>query len=316
MSCSLLASVFFWRFRFRHPSVTKAVDTRCDGPGSERVTCNRCFLFKCPSTKEEWLQIAKGFDERWQIPNCGGAIDGKHIRCAPQRSGAVYYNYKHFYSIVLMGMVNANYEFIFVDVGKNGRMSDGGVLQYTAFYQRLVEDKLSLPENHECIDNLNFVFIGDEASALHRHLLKPFSQNDLTYERRIYNYRLSRGRNVVENVFGLIAARFRVLHTAINMTPIKIQFIVLAICTLHNYLMKRNKRYIGIDTFDSENKESHEIMENAEWRQHDVELCPIQVTGTKNYTFDAKRNRNDYLEYFNGRGQVDWQAEMLTKGKA
>jgi hypothetical protein len=36
-----------------------------------------------------------------------------------------------------MASMNANCEFIFVDVGKNARISDGGVFRYTTFYQKL-----------------------------------------------------------------------------------------------------------------------------------------------------------------------------------
>lgn len=216
-----------------------------------------------------------------------------------------------------MAVVNSKYEFIFVDVGKNGRLSDGGILQYTTFYERLIGDKLNLPEKIECKENLNFVFIGDEAFALHKHLLKPFSQSSLNYERRIYNYRLARGRNVVENVFGLISSRFRVLHTAINMKPLNIQFVVLAICTLHNYLIRAKIHYTGPTTFDAEDKQTHELQENAEWRQHyDVHLSPLQAEATKSYTSDAKQNRDDYMAYFNGKGKVSWQDAMLNKGSA
>ena len=279
---------------------------------------NECFIFQFPSTKEEWKEIAKDFEEKWQIPNCGGAMDGKHIRIwAPPHTGAQYFNYKNFYSIVLMALVNANYEFIFVDAGKNGRISDGGILQYTRFYQLLIEEKLQLPERHECKENMNFVFIGDEAFAIHKHILKPLPQRNLNYENRIYNYRLSRGRNVVENVFGLIAARFRVLHTAINMKPLHIQYVVLAICTLHNYLMKRKTQYIGpTSLFDSENKQTHELLKNAEWRQNAVQLCPLQISDRTGQALDAKENRQKYIQYFNGNGKVSWQDDMLRMGKS
>lgn len=34
----------------------------------------------CPSTEDEWLEISNRFQRRWQLPNCLGAIDGKHVR--------------------------------------------------------------------------------------------------------------------------------------------------------------------------------------------------------------------------------------------
>ncbi|KAK4885232.1 hypothetical protein RN001_001503 [Aquatica leii] len=74
---------------------------------------------KFPTTTEEWKKIGKRFETRWQFPNCAGAIDGKHIRITcPAQSGALYYNYKKFYSIILMALVNADYEFIYFDIGK------------------------------------------------------------------------------------------------------------------------------------------------------------------------------------------------------
>ena len=38
-----------------------------------------------------------------------------------------------------------------------------------------------------------YVFLGDDAFALKKYMMKPFPQQGLTQERRIYNYRHSRG---------------------------------------------------------------------------------------------------------------------------
>jgi len=59
------------------------------------------------------------------IINSSGSIDGKHIRIVPPaHTGTLYRNYTNFYSVVLMALVNSNYEFIYIDVGKQGRLSD------------------------------------------------------------------------------------------------------------------------------------------------------------------------------------------------
>lgn len=149
-------------------------------------------------------------------------MDGKHIAIArPVNSSSYFYNYKGYYSIVLFGIVNANYEFIFVDVGCNGRVSDGGVIECTSFYEKLLGETLDLPKKHETTENLMFVFIGDDAFALRKDLLKPFPMKNLSHEERVYNYRLSRARRVVENAFGILATRFRVFHTTISLEPNK-----------------------------------------------------------------------------------------------
>lgn len=267
-----------------------------------------------PQTSKDWKDVANGFKDRWQMINCGGCIDGKHIRiCQPARSGALYYNYKNFYSVVLMAIVNHNYEFIYVDVGKQGRISDGGVIQATTFYKRLQNQTLNLPKPMECDENLNFIFIGDEAFALEEHVLKPFPQKSLNYERRIYNYRLSRARNVVENAFGLIANRFRILLTSINVNPNDTNYIVLAICILHNFLIKHSSSYVkptSLDTENSETQHSEEIVVSGQFIP--LENC----NNARNSSVAAKINREKYLEYFNGIGKVAWQDDMVRKGKS
>lgn len=83
-----------------------------------------------------------------------------------------------------MALVNANYEFIYVDVGKQGRMSDSGAFEWTSFYKKLTTNNLNFPDNSETTEQLNFVIIGDSAFSLQNYLLKPYPDKDLTYEKK------------------------------------------------------------------------------------------------------------------------------------
>ena len=69
-------------------------------------------------SEDKWKSIGDEFYERWNFPNCIGAIDGKHvmIQC-PFNSGSLFYNYKSYFSIVLLAVALADYRFVMVDVG-------------------------------------------------------------------------------------------------------------------------------------------------------------------------------------------------------
>ncbi|XP_033231564.1 uncharacterized protein LOC117182584 [Belonocnema kinseyi] len=134
-----------------------------------------------PDSADKWFQIIDEFDQIWQFPNCFGAIDEKQ---AQPRSGSDYYNYKHFHSIILLAMCDANYDFIMVDVGGRGRQSDGGVFKNCDFYER--------PQ----------VYVSDTAFGLRRRGMRPFAgagTGSLSKDKKLFNYRLSRARRTTEN---------------------------------------------------------------------------------------------------------------------
>ena len=98
-----------------------------------------------------------------------------------------------------MAIVDANYEVLLADVGTNGRISDGGVIKNTAFYDSLKKGELNIPlPEHLPGSNKTapYVFVGDEAFQLQDNFMKPYSFSVLNHESRIFNYRLSRGRLV------------------------------------------------------------------------------------------------------------------------
>ena len=109
---------------------------------------------KTPS-KEDWKIIAKDYFEKWNMPNCLGALDGRHCNIIkPAKSGSLHYNYKHFFSNVLLGLADANYNFIAVDVGGFGSQSDGGIFKESNFGKKFDFNDMNVPEDN-IIPNYN-----------------------------------------------------------------------------------------------------------------------------------------------------------------
>ncbi|XP_049516383.1 uncharacterized protein LOC119442523 [Dermacentor silvarum] len=169
---------------------------------------------KAPS-RAEWEEIAQGFSMRWQFPNCLGAVDGKHVAIVcPPNSGSVYINYKGTFSVVLMAVVDSNCKYTLIDVGAEGRLSDGGTFKNSEFGRALTQGDLDIPSTSllpGCGTNAPYVFVGDEAFQLRKDFLRPYPARQLDDEKRVFNYRLSRARRCAENAFGITAARWRIV---------------------------------------------------------------------------------------------------------
>ena len=96
--------------------------------------------------KQDWQNIAAGFYNRGNFPNCLGALDGKHIVIqAPARSGSLYHNYKGKFSLNLMALVDANYKFTYVDVVEYGSNADGTVFKNLEFGKAFMDGDLDIP---------------------------------------------------------------------------------------------------------------------------------------------------------------------------
>jgi len=114
------------KFGWRVPHNTQSLVVRqvCQAIIDEYVD----EVLVCPTTPDGWRAIADKFYQRWNFPHTCGALDGKHVACrCPPKSGSQYYNYKGFYSIVLLALVDADYKFIWADVGGTGSASDAQI---------------------------------------------------------------------------------------------------------------------------------------------------------------------------------------------
>lgn len=229
-----------YQFRISQPSISVFVRQVLDAIWKNvREICFPEF------TKEFWLKTAADFYEKTNFPHCIGAIDGKQVRIIrPVGSGSLYYNYKHFFSILLLAMCDANYKFIFVDVGAYGKSSDSTVFKDSTFKKKLDDGSLNIPEAQSSFQGFHepmpFVIVGDEGFGLTTKLLRPYSGKCLSVKKRVFNYRLSRARRNIECAFGIMANKWRIFHRPLDVDLPLCESIIRVCCLLHNFVRERD----------------------------------------------------------------------------
>lgn len=213
-----------------------------------------------------------------------------------------------------MALADAKYRFIYVDVGAYGRESDGGVFGKCSLAKALAENTIGVPTPKPLPTSENpvpYVIVADDAFPMKSYIMKPFSFRNQDMTQRVFNYRLSRARRIIENVFGICAARFRLLLKPIDMKPEKVTKAVLAICALHIFLMTRTaSRYVTDCDFDRDN---NGLITPGNWRselgtQH---MQPIQSTINGRVSQNAQTIREEFKNYFTSAGEVEWQYRMI-----
>ncbi|CAB3222591.1 unnamed protein product [Arctia plantaginis] len=178
-------------------------------------------------TNETWKSIADDFNTLCtrNFPNCIGALDGKHFNIqSPPNSGSLYFNYKKNILICAYGVSCANYNFTTVNVGSYGKNSDGGIFANSSLGKELQRNNLTLPEASYLPGSSTTapnVLVGDEALPLKIYLMRPYSGTNLSIVKRIFNFRLSRARRVVDNTFGQLTSKFRIYKRRIKALPKK-----------------------------------------------------------------------------------------------
>lgn len=132
-----------------------------------------------------------------------------------------------------------------------------------------------------------------------------FFRRNLDHDKRIFNYRLSRARRIVENAFGRLAAIWRVFHTHISLSPDKVDKIVLACCALQNFVIKHRTLAFTIDT--------DAYVQDGTWRAAARGgMRALRPRGGGNISDNAKVVRDKLKNYFTTSGSVEWQERMIS----
>ncbi|KAK5644198.1 hypothetical protein RI129_008043 [Pyrocoelia pectoralis] len=296
-----------WSFKMGKATVRKIILETC-----ETIWKVLSPLHLPPLAVQDYEHISEEFRSQWNMPHCVGSIDGKYINIkCPPNSGSLYYDHKGNYSIVMLAACNADYCFTFVDVGAYGSQSDGGILSASLFGQALLNKTLPLPADKTLPNSrvqFPHYFVGDSAFPLKDNIMRPYPGKLLDERRRIFNYRLSRARRIIENCFGILVTRWRILQNNVHASPHNATNIVLACVALHNYIKTQSlpqSRYCPPQYIDWEDADG--VLHHGEWR-NDLS-APLQSVrlGSNNATRTAFQLRDLLSNYFLEEGAVTFQ---------
>uniref|UniRef100_A0ABD2VV58 DDE Tnp4 domain-containing protein n=1 Tax=Trichogramma kaykai TaxID=54128 RepID=A0ABD2VV58_9HYME len=257
-------------------------------------------FLRTPST-EDFRRIAQEYEEQLHFPHCIGAIDAKHFEIKkPEHSGSLFFNYKNFFNISLMAVCDVHRRFTMVNLGDYGSANDAGNFANGDIGSSLENGEIRLPMP-EPLQNSNavcpFYLIGDGGFPLKSYLMKPYLRtNNMSIPQKIFNYRLSHARQVIECAFGELSKTWEVNMKKLEWKLSNCELIILATLCLHNYKItmdlreKRGYKYHWIDA-------PEEFVENE---QHNAIAPPINVN-----EIHLRQELSQYL--ISPAGSVPWQ---------
>ncbi|CAN7998384.1 unnamed protein product [Ixodes hexagonus] len=215
-----------------------------------------------------------------------------------------------------------------VDIDEFGSWNDSAVFRSSPIGQNMASGTLQLPEPQE-LPHTSVVLVGDEAFPLMENLMRPYPGTSLTLCEKVYNYRLSRARRVVENAFGTLAAWWRIFRQIIQAELSTVDNLVCAAVLLHNFLRTCDEEeeggharflYVPPAYVDHED-DSHNVQE-GQWRRdlargkksHST-FTSVERVGSNNHTKTVRKVRDTFAAYFCTEfEEVPWQYKAVRRG--
>jgi hypothetical protein len=169
-----------------------------------------------PSNTDQVTAKIIDMEQLWQFPCAWATVGGCHLPIVCPAGGSQarkeYHNFKDFYSIVMMAIVDAKDRFVWVSIGFPGNSHDSVILQSMQLWTDITEKNI-IPSIGKKVDDVivNPLILGDSAFPFRIWLLKPYGHDTISTKESNFNYCLSRARMVSESV-KQIALACVVLH--------------------------------------------------------------------------------------------------------
>ena len=116
-------------------------------------------VFNPPATPEAWRNLAQQFEQRWNVPYAVGALDRRSIAIKkPANTGSLYHSYKEFFSIPMLALVDAEYKFIWIELGGKGHVSDSQIFTDSELFECLEDGSIGLRHHALSLGKLSQIF--------------------------------------------------------------------------------------------------------------------------------------------------------------
>lgn len=177
----------------------------------------------------------------WNMQHVIGALDGKRIRTqCPSKAGALCYNHKSYFSLVLFFQ-----QYVMQSMAATVTVEFYVTANWVNYFNK--KECIFLLHHQFRVANLThslFIWQVMKMFPLKEQLV-CLDPGQISEEREIFNYHLSRARRTLENTCGILAARWGIFHTPIKANVNHIQSFVQAAVALYNYLgQTENSVYI------------------------------------------------------------------------
>jgi hypothetical protein len=188
------------------------------------------------------LNVMNDFQQFCGLHAVAGAIDGRHIHIRKPFLGPEDYFYfkTSGYSTQIHAVVDKQKRFVDLAVGMLGNTHDSRMLRRSSPFQ--LAESGSLFDDGVSMDGFSLYFLGDSGYPLKQWLMIPYRdgsgcEGHRSVLERLFNKRLSRGRLVIKNAFGILKQSFRELLDITNLHVTFVPDVVVCCCLFHNVLL-------------------------------------------------------------------------------